>query len=60
MPDHEVAEDFLGCALLFMTPLFRKHFGENVLVDQVGVSADTAEVARRPLTLASSTPSSRG
>src|ERR1700730_14714083 len=39
--------DFLRLVtLLFMTPLFRKRIGENLRVDQVGVSADAAQVAR--------------
>src|ERR1700735_4202461 len=41
--------DFLRLVtLLFIAPLFRKRFGENFLVDQAGVSADAAPVARRP------------
>src|SRR5271163_1827881 len=41
--------DFLRLVtLLFIAPLFRKRIGENFLVDQVGVSADAAQVARRP------------
>jgi hypothetical protein len=31
-----------------MTPLFRKRIGENFLINQVGVLADPAQVARRP------------